>query len=103
MKTKNLIPWLLLVVLFAAPAAGAADGAPPSTWHAQTLAQAIANMILFAALGIAAAVIGFKVFDKCTPGNLAKEIIENKNTAAAIVGGAVIIGVCIIIAAAMLG
>ena len=52
---------------------------------------------------IAIAVVGFKIFDKCTPGNLTKEIIENKNVAAAIVGGAVILGVCLIVAAAMIG
>lgn len=60
-------------------------------------------MLLFTAIGIAAAVVGYKVFDKCTPGDLNKEIVENKNVAAAIVAAAVILGVCIIIAAAMLG
>jgi putative membrane protein len=78
-------------------------GAAPATWHAQSLGQAIGYMLLFAAIGIAAAVIGYKVFDKCTPGDLNKEIIENKNVAAAIVAAAVILGVSIIIAAAMLG
>ncbi len=47
--------------------------------------------------------LGYKLFDKCTPGDLHKEILENKNVAAAIVAAAVILGVCIIIAAAMLG
>ena len=50
-----------------------------------------------------AAIVGFKTFDKCTPGDLAKEILEQRNVAAAIVAGSVILGVCIIIAAAMLG
>lgn len=103
MKTKSLRSWLFLSVLFAAPVLLAAEPVESVTWHAQSLAQAIANMIIFATIGLAAAVIGFKVFDKCTPGNLTKEIIENKNIAAAIVGGAVILGVCIIIAAAMVG
>jgi len=73
------------------------------TWHAQTLLQAIGNVLLFAAIGIFAAIVGFKVFDKCTPGDLQKEIIEQKNIAAAIVAAAVIIGISIIIAASMLG
>jgi len=103
MKTKTLRAGLFLSVLFAAPALLAAETVEPASWHPQSLAQAIANMIIFATIGVAAAVIGFKVFDKCTPGNLTKEIIENKNIAAAIVGGAVILGVCIIIAAAMVG
>jgi uncharacterized membrane protein YjfL (UPF0719 family) len=81
----------------------AADTAPPPTWHAQTLLQAVANMLIFAGVGIFAAIVGFKVFDKCTPGHLAREILEHRNVAAAIVAAAVILGVCIIIAASMLG
>jgi len=49
------------------------------------------------------AVVGYKVFDKCTPGDLNKEILENRNVAAAIVAAAVILGICLIVAAAMLG
>ena len=60
-------------------------------------------MILFSAVGILAAIAGYKLFDKCTPGDMHREIVENKNVAAAIIGGAVILGVCIIIAAAMVG
>ncbi|MSU63976.1 MAG: DUF350 domain-containing protein [Pedosphaera sp.] len=60
-------------------------------------------MLIFAAVGIVVAVVGYKTFDKCTPGDLHKEIVENKNVAAAIVAAAVILGMCIIVAAAMLG
>lgn len=81
----------------------AADAAPSTGWHAQTLGQAIGYMILFSAIGIIAAIAGYKLFDKCTPGDLHMEIVQNKNVAAAIVAAAVILGVCIIIAAAMLG
>jgi uncharacterized membrane protein YjfL (UPF0719 family) len=72
------------------------------TWHAQTLGQALGYMLLFAAVGIIVAIIGYKLFDKCTPGDLNREIVENKNVAAAVVAGAVILGVCLIIAAAMI-
>jgi hypothetical protein len=95
---------LMFPVLLAAPSALAASpDAPVPTWHAQTIGQALGYMLLFAATGIAAAIIGYKLFDLCTPGDLNKEIIENKNMAAAIVAAAVILGVCIIIAVAMLG
>jgi len=103
MKIILRTSWLFFTAMLAAPAMQAAEAVAPGTWHPQSLAQALANMIIFAVIGVAAAVIGFKVFDKCTPGDLTKEIIENKNVAAAIVGGAVILGVCLIIAAAMLG
>jgi len=52
---------------------------------------------------VVAAIIGFKLFDKCTPGHLGREIVEHRNVAAAIVGAAVILGVCIIVAAAIMG
>lgn len=103
MKTIHMIRLAPLLLLGATPSLLAADpGAAPS-WHAQTLGQAVGYMLLFALVGIAAAVVGYKIFDKCTPGDLNREILENKNVAAAIVAGAVILGVCIIIAAAMLG
>jgi hypothetical protein len=80
-----------------------AQVSPPAGWHAQSLGQAIGYMILFGLVGILLAIVGYKLFDRCTPGELHKEIIEQKNVAAAIIGGAVILGVCVIIAAAMLG
>lgn len=82
----------------------AADPAAPSPgWHAQSLGQALAYMALFASLGIILAIVGYKIFDRCTPGHLHQEIIEHRNVAAAIIGASVILGVCIIIAASMLG
>ena len=98
--------WLcLLVFLLSGLWAIGAQPEPttPPTWHAQTLWQALGYMFIFAASGIAMAVAGYKLFDKCTPGDLHKEILENKNIAAAIVAAAVILGVCVIIAAAMIG
>lgn len=101
---KSLSPCLtLLFVLFNALPLLAADTEAAPTWHAQTIGQAILNMLIFAVLGIVLAVLGYKVLDKCTPGDLNKEILENKNIAAAILAGAVILGLCIIIAAAMVG
>jgi putative membrane protein len=102
MKSNLLKRLVCLPTLLGASPLLAADTVVP-TWHAQSLGQAIANMLLFVAVGIIAAVVGYKVFDKCTPGDLNKEIVENKNVAAAIVAGAVILGVSIIIAAAMVG
>ncbi len=81
----------------------AADVSPESTWHAHSLGQAILHMLIFALIGIVVAVVGYKTFDKCTPGDLHKEIVENRNVAASIVAAAVILGMCIIVAAAMLG
>ncbi|MBI5381365.1 MAG: DUF350 domain-containing protein [Opitutae bacterium] len=72
-------------------------------WHPTSLGQALLYMGLFALCGTGLAVLGYKIFDWCTPGNLHEEILKNRNTAAALVGAAVIVGVCIIVAAAMIG
>lgn len=82
----------------------AADPNPiVQTWRAQTLLQAVGNVLIFALIGIVAAIVGFKLFDRFTPGHLGREIVEHRNVAAGIVAGAVILGVCIVIAAAMIG
>ena len=103
MKTHALFRLPALGILLTPALLHAAEAAPVPTWHAQTLGQALLYMLLFAAVGIVAAIAGYKIFDKCTPGHLNREILEHRNVAAAIIAGAVILGVCIIIAAAMLG
>ena len=91
------------LLLGTAPWLAAADNGGAPSWHAQSLPQALGYMLLFSGIGIVVAITGYKLFDKCTPGDMNKEIIENKNIAAAIVAAAVILGVSIIVAAAMLG
>ncbi|MBI3886104.1 MAG: DUF350 domain-containing protein [Opitutae bacterium] len=100
---KNIVARFALPLLALPVALGAAEGPSVSGWHAQSLGQAIGYMMMFGALGILMAIAGYKAFDKFTPGELHREIVENKNVAAAIIGGAVILGVCLIIAAAMVG
>ena len=102
MKTHALFRLPALSLLLTPTLLSAADAAPVSTWHAQSLGQALAYMLLFAGGGVVAAVAGYKIFDKCTPGDLNREILEHRNVAAAIIAAAVILGVCIIIAASML-
>jgi uncharacterized membrane protein YjfL (UPF0719 family) len=103
MTTHALSRLPALCILLTPALLHAAEAAPTPTWHAQSLGQALLYMLLFAGVGIVAAIAGYKIFDKCTPGHLNKEILEHRNVAAAIIAGAVILGVCIIIAAAMLG
>ncbi len=93
----------LLTLLAPSLLAADAPTATAANWHAQTLLSAIGNVLIFAGIGIFAAILGFKVFDKCTPGHLQQEILEHRNIAAAIVAAAVILGVSIIIAASILG
>lgn len=65
--------------------------------------RALSLMVVFSLLGTLMAVAAYKIFDRCTPGKLHEEIINNRNVAAAMIGAAVILGVCIIVAASMIG
>ena len=57
--------------------------------------------VLWSFLGIAIFVVAFVLVDRLTPGTMWKELIEDQNTAVAIVMGAIAIGLAIIIAAAV--
>lgn len=105
MLTANSVDMkkLVTVILLCAAAASAEPAAVLPSLHPQSLLSACGNVLIFAAIGIIAAIVGFKVFDLCTPGDLQKEIIEHRNVAAAIVAAAAILGVSIIIAASILG
>jgi uncharacterized membrane protein YjfL (UPF0719 family) len=61
----------------------------------------VINALVFAVLGIAIFVGAFAILDKMTPYDLWKEICEDRNVALAIMLGAMSIGLCIIIAAAV--
>jgi uncharacterized membrane protein YjfL (UPF0719 family) len=80
-----------------------AQASVATDWHATSLAQALLYTAVFSLAGTALAIIGYKIFDACTPGNLHEEIIKNRNTAAAILGAAIILGVCMVVAAAIMG
>ena len=70
-------------------------------WHPSTMTESLLAAGLFGALGIVMAIVGFKIFDWITPGDLGNEITGKSNIAAAILAGAVVIGVSIIMAAAI--
>jgi putative membrane protein len=59
------------------------------------------NALIYAMLGILIFLFAFMIVDKLTPYHLWKEIVEDKNIALAILIGAISLGMCIIIAAAV--
>ena len=63
-----------------------------------SLIEGIVSTVLYGAIGIALAIIGFKLFDRAIHADIEKEIFENKNMAAAILAGAVVLGVSLIVA-----
>jgi putative membrane protein len=59
------------------------------------------NALIYALLGIAIFLLAFLIVDKMTPYHLWNEIVQDKNVALAILIGAISLGMCIIIAAAV--
>lgn len=58
---------------------------------------------VYALAGVLILVFSFVIIDKATPGNLWKEIIEEKNTAVAVLMGMMAVAIAIIIAASIHG
>jgi len=61
----------------------------------------VINAVVYAAIGIVIFLAAFLVLDKVTPYNLWKEIVQEHNTALAILLGGMSLGICVIIAAAV--
>jgi putative membrane protein len=61
----------------------------------------VLNAVIYAAIGIVIFAGAFLVIDKVTPYNLWKEIVQEHNTALAILLGVMSLGICIIIASAI--
>ncbi len=66
-------------------------------------AKAFAASIIYSLLGIVILVISFFLFNKLTPGTLRREIMEEHNTALAIIAAAFMLAVALIISAAIHG
>ncbi|CAA9331873.1 MAG: hypothetical protein AVDCRST_MAG68-2554 [uncultured Gemmatimonadetes bacterium] len=67
------------------------------------LANDILAVVIYSLLGIVILAVALVVVDRMTPGTLWKELIEEHNTALAIVMGAVVIAFAIVISAAIVG
>lgn len=61
----------------------------------------VANAVIYAAIGIVIFAGAFIIIDQVTPYHLWKEIVQEHNTALAILLGAMSLGICVIIAAAI--
>ncbi len=56
---------------------------------------------VFSVLGFVLLFVGYRMFDAVTPGNLSRRIFDEGNVAAAIMAGAFVIAVSIVIAASI--
>lgn len=66
-----------------------------------TLFSNVISAVVFAVLGITVFLLTFVIVDRLTPFTLWREIIDEHNTALAILIGAVALGMSLIIAAAI--
>jgi uncharacterized membrane protein YjfL (UPF0719 family) len=62
---------------------------------------ALIGSLVYSLLGVLFVIVTFKVVDKLTPGDLWKELIEERNQALATVVAAMILAIAIIVASAM--
>lgn len=67
-----------------------------------TLGSNVIAAVIFAVLGITVFLVAFVVVDRLTPYTLWKEIIEEHNTALAVLIGSIALGMSIIVAAAII-
>ncbi len=56
---------------------------------------------IFSVMGFVLLFVGYRMFDAVTPGNLSRRIFDEGNVAAAIMAGAFVIAVSIVIAASI--
>ena len=59
------------------------------------------SAVIFAVLGIVIFVLAFIIVDRLTPGDLWRDLLQERNTALAIVMAGIAIGLSVIIAAAI--
>lgn len=87
----------LALVTTAALAQQVTPGASSVAQPRNVTDQAI-SMVVFSLLGIVLAIAGFKIFDLAIKFDIEREICEKNNIAAAILAGAVVLGICLIVA-----
>ncbi|MBU1242834.1 DUF350 domain-containing protein [Myxococcota bacterium] len=59
--------------------------------------------LVYSLLGLVLGLLGYKVYDWITPFDLRKELEIDQNTSVGIICGAIILGMCIIVAATIRG
>jgi uncharacterized membrane protein YjfL (UPF0719 family) len=66
------------------------------------LPRMILEATIFGVTGIALLIVGYYIWELVTPYNLRRELQENKNLAVAVVAAAFIVGMAIVVAAALI-
>jgi putative membrane protein len=65
------------------------------------LGRAILDATIFGVTGIALLIVGYYIWELVTPYNLRRELQDNQNLAVAVVAASFIVGMAIVVAAAL--
>ncbi|WP_394838370.1 DUF350 domain-containing protein [Pendulispora rubella] len=71
--------------------------------NTMAIVQSVVTSLVFSGIGLVMFLLAFKVFQWLSPFSIRKEIEEDQNTALGILMGSVMLGLAIIIAAAIHG
>jgi putative membrane protein len=63
--------------------------------------RGVLGTLVFSAIGLVMSIVAYKIIDLLIPGHMSKQIAEDKNLAVGVVAAAMILGICIIIAASI--
>lgn len=74
-----------------------------ATLTAESLLNGVLSTLIYSLIGIVMAVLAYKVVDWLIPGHISRQLVEDKNLPIGLVVAAMILGICIIIAAAIAG
>lgn len=74
----------------------------PGAFSRVRIADLMATLV-YSLLGLVLGLLGYKVYDWITPFDLRKELEIDQNTSVGIICGAIILGMCIIVAATIRG
>jgi len=77
----------------------AQEGHGTGTFDAATLLFGVLSTVTYAVVGIVLAIGGYQLFARMLPFDVKKELEEDQNIAVGILLAALIIGICIIVAA----
>ncbi|GEM_PF-1174345 len=89
----------LWIFAIAGTVVGSANAQAPSLLQPPALWWELLASVLFGLVGIVLAMVGYKVFEWITPFSVADELQRNHNIAVAIVVAAIIVGICLMMAA----
>lgn len=99
-KRHLTIVWATGAALLVAAAAHAQTNGVAATnggYQPRTMMESILSTVVFSVIGIVLAIVGFKLFDLVIRFDVEREICEKNNIAAAILAGAVVLGICLIV------